>query len=387
MAHKFDLSSVPGMAKAQAVFEANTAMTASVDAYTTEKAAEAAKNPIPAGPVSKLKSLSRADIMDAPFPEWLVYGVLPKTGLAAIAGEPGAGKSFIALELAGCLACGYDFFGLKTEQREVLYLCLEGQSGLKARLTAWEMKHGRDYPDEKLHVVTGQINLLNTDERQELFDLTPSGGVLIVDTMAQATAGQMDENNSKDMGGLIAACNAIAQGKGCLVVLVAHVGKDEAKGIRGHSSLFGALDAQITVKRPKDEKRAREWSVGKAKDSDDGRRFGFELWPVEVGTLPDGSIVSSCYVERAELPAASRPSSGLGGKVSSETLERVETALKQAMQKNGGPVSRKTWIDELAEMLPDLSRNAVRQQVSRSMETLQERGSIIVSSSGLVSLP
>lgn len=385
MAQKFDLSSVPGMAEAQAAFEADTAMTSSVDAYRTEKAAEAAASSIPAGPAPKLKSLSRADIMDAPFPEWLVYGVLPKTGLAALAGEPGAGKSFLALELAGCLACGYDFFGLKTEQREVLYVCLEGQSGLKARLTAWERKHGRDYPDDKLHVVTGQINLLNAEDRQELFEMTPSGGVLIVDTMAQATAGQMDENNSKDMGGLIAACNAIAQGRGCLVVLVAHVGKDEAKGIRGHSSLFGALDAQITVRRPRGENRVREWNIGKAKDSDDGRRFGFELWPVEVGTLPDGSIVSSCYVERAELPAASRPSSGLGGEVSRESAEKVEAALKVAMQKKSGPVTKAELASALAELFPDSSQAARLKLIGRAIKALQKEGRVS-SSDGLFSL-
>lgn len=385
MAQKFDLSSVPGAAEAQAAFEADTAMTSSVDAYRTEKAAEAAASSIPAGPAPKLKSLSRADIMDAPFPEWLVYGVLPKTGLAALAGEPGAGKSFIALELAGCLACGYDFFGLKTEHREVLYLCLEGQSGLKARLAAWERKYGRDYPDDKLHVVTGQINLLNAEDRQELFEMTPPGGVLIVDTMAQATAGQMDENNSKDMGGLIAACNAIAQGKGCLVVLVAHVGKDEAKGIRGHSSLFGALDAQITVRRPRGENRVREWHIGKAKDSDDGRRFGFELRPVEVGTLPDGSIVSSCYVERAELPAASRPSSGLGGEVSRESADKVEAALKVAMQKKSGPVTKAELASALAELFPDSSQAARLKLIGRAIKALQNEGRVS-SSDGLFSL-
>ena len=312
---------------------------------------ERTASPSPAKTHAERAKASRAALMDEPFPDWLVFGVLPETGLAAIAGEPGAGKSFIAIELACCLASGADFFGLKTERRDVTYLALEGGAGMKKRLMAWEAKHGRAYPDA-LDVQRRQVNLLTAEDKQLVYDLTPVGGVLIIDTMAQATAGKLDENDSKSMGGLIAACNYIAQNKNALVVLVAHVGKDESKGIRGHSSLFGALDAQITVKRGKgEENQRREWSIGKAKDSDDGRRVGFELVPVEVGSTPKGEQVFSCYVTSADLPKAGRRASGLGGVVSIKKAALVLQALKNALQKEGGDmVGKSLWMDEYEKL-------------------------------------
>ena len=346
---------------------------------------ERAASPSSAMPHTERAKASRAALMDEPFPDWLVFGVLPETGLAAIAGEPGAGKSFIAIELACCLASGSDFFGLKTEQREVTYLALEGGAGMKKRLMAWEAKHGRSYPDA-LDVQRRQVNLLTAEDKQAVFDLTPAGGVLIIDTMAQATAGKRDENDSKSMGGLIAACNYIAQNKNALVVLVAHVGKDESKGIRGHSSLFGALDAQITVKRGKgEENQRREWSIGKAKDSDDGRRVGFELVTVEVGSTPKGEQVFSCYVTSADLPKAGRPPSDSGG-VSIEAAGVALRALKQAMQKEGANmVGKVAWLEEFYAVKGGRGKT-MNKAFNRAVAALKNTGQVEELEAGYFSL-
>ena len=37
---------------------------------------------------------------------------------------------------------------------------------------------------------------------------------------------------------------------GAAVLLVHHSGKDEAKGMRGHSALLGALDAELAIEGP-----------------------------------------------------------------------------------------------------------------------------------------
>lgn len=59
-----------------------------------------------------------------------------------------------------------------------------------------------------------------------------------------------------------------------LVVLVHHTGKDTAQGMRGHSSLFAALDGAIEVKR---NNAGRTWTVAKTKDGEDGKTTAFKL--------------------------------------------------------------------------------------------------------------
>ena len=45
-------------------------------------------------------TLDEINSMDFPEPEYLVDGIIPKVGLGVIAGNPKAGKSFLALQLA-----------------------------------------------------------------------------------------------------------------------------------------------------------------------------------------------------------------------------------------------------------------------------------------------
>ncbi|MDO9235707.1 MAG: tyrosine-type recombinase/integrase [Aquabacterium sp.] len=78
-----------------------------------------------------------------------------------------------------------------------------------------------------------------------------------------------------------------------LVVLVHHTGKDTTKGLRGHSSLFAAMDAAIEVSN---DGARRRWSVAKSKDAQDGDARTFKLAVVEMGTDEFGDLITSCVV-------------------------------------------------------------------------------------------
>ncbi|MCP5682603.1 helicase RepA family protein, partial [Klebsiella pneumoniae] len=75
--------------------------------------------------------------------------------------------------------------------------------------------------------------------------------LIIFDTLARCY-GNLDENNSQDMGRLIVGCDAIKNGTSASVLLVHHSGKDETKGARGSSSLKAALDVEFNVKKDKE---------------------------------------------------------------------------------------------------------------------------------------
>ena len=59
---------------------------------------------------SRYKVLSAAAIQSLPHQQWRVKHVLPSSGLAALFGPSGSGKSFLALDLASCISHGVPWF-------------------------------------------------------------------------------------------------------------------------------------------------------------------------------------------------------------------------------------------------------------------------------------
>jgi hypothetical protein len=116
--------------------------------------------------------------------------------------------------------------------------------------------------------------------------------VTILDTLNRA-APEADENASADMGRILQAAKELQALTDGLVVLVHHTGKDATKGLRGHSSLFAALDAAVEVSR---DGERREWKVAKAKDGEDGAGHPFGLPVVQLPPDDEGEPVTSCVV-------------------------------------------------------------------------------------------
>lgn len=241
--------------------------------------------------------LMRADeVVDAPPLHWLVRGVLPSAGLAALFGASGSGKSFLALDLCAAVADGgAEWFACRVKAAPVVYVALEGEAGFSQRVKAWQLHHGRDLPDS-LRFVMQALDLRNGDDVSEIAEAVAAAGaasgLLVIDTLNRAASGA-DENSVVDMGAIIAAAKDLQAKLGGLVLLVHHSGKDATKGLRGHSSLHAALDAAIEVSRTDDR---RDWRIAKAKDGDDGKAHPFKLEVVEIGEHDDGEAITSCVV-------------------------------------------------------------------------------------------
>ncbi len=250
-------------------------------------------------PALRYKLRTAAELVDTPPLRWLVRGVLPTEGIAAMFGVSASGKSFLALDLGSAIAYGAAWFNCKVTQAPVVYLALEGEAGLSQRLRAWQLHHDSGLP-AALKFITQPFDLREPKDIAELVHavkLTGSaGGLLIIDTLNRAASGA-DENSSQDMGCIIDAAKALQAELGGLVLLIHHAGKDQSKGLRGHSSLFAALDAAIEVKR---NGNWREWSLAKAKDGSDGECRSFELQTIEIDQYDDGEVITSCAVAPAE---------------------------------------------------------------------------------------
>lgn len=245
--------------------------------------------------------LSAGDVQSEPRAPWTVRGIAPRTGLGAVVGPPGVGKGFLILNLLAHVAESRPWFGHAiTEPRPVVYLVLEGWGGLADRIRAWEVANDRPMPSN-IHFVRDAFDLRSASARQALAEAIreagAGGGLLVVDTLARAAPGA-DENSVVDMGDLIAGATELAEQLHALAILVHHVGKDASKGLRGHSSLLGALDFSIELSRAGD---VRTWTLSKSKDGQDGITGMFRLRTVELGNDPEtGEPISSCVADPIE---------------------------------------------------------------------------------------
>ncbi|MCM0610585.1 MAG: AAA family ATPase [Ideonella sp. WA131b] len=249
----------------------------------------------PPKPEPRFKLLGRDDIAALPPLAWRVRGVLPTVGVAALFGPSASGKSFLAFDLAAHIAEGREWFAYRVTAAPVVYVVLEGEAGFKLRAEAWEQAHGRKLP-AGLRLVLQGFKLTGDvpDLAAAILAAVGAGAVVFVDTLNRA-APMADENSSRDMGEILEGTKELQRLTAGLVVLVHHTGKDAARGLRGHSSLFAALDAAVEVTRDGERK---EWKVSKAKDGADGDAHPFRLEVVQLPQESDGEPVSSCVVRR-----------------------------------------------------------------------------------------
>ena len=251
----------------------------------------------PPKPEPRYKLLTSADLAAMPPLAWRVRGVLPAVGLAGLYGPSASGKSFLGFDMAAAIAEGRRWFDCRVEPAPVVYVALEGEAGFKLRAQAWEAFTGRKLP-AGLTMVMQPFKLTEPQDVQDLAAVVPAGAVVFLDTLNRA-APTADENSSKDMGEILESAKRLQSITGGLVTLIHHTGKDATKGLRGHSSLFAAMDAAIEVWRDGDR---REWRCAKSKDGADGEAHPFKLQIETLGIDDHHDPVTSCVVLQDHAP-------------------------------------------------------------------------------------
>lgn len=296
--------------------------------------------PEPATAQDRFPLLSAADLAALPPARSTIKGVFPAVGLAAVAGPSASGKTFLVSDAIWAIAAGINWFGHRTYPCPVAYVGLEGLAGIATRTTAHLRAKG-DAGAEMVRFITAPFRILNSDDLATLIKVLVDLGakVVVIDTLNAAAPGA-DENASADMGAIIDAAKRLSAGIGGLVILVHHTGKDVSKGLRGHSSLFAAMDAVIEVARDGD---ARKWRLAKSKDGADGLEHPFRLRVVELGEDEDGDPITSCVVEPDEQPdsairSAKLPAGGNQKLIYDALRELLKTS--KAFGEGGAPPTR-----------------------------------------------
>lgn len=293
---------------------------------------------------------------------WWVKYLWPKVGLGFIVGPSMAGKSFWVLDAMGRLCRGEPVLGRRSYPTGVVYLAAEGAQGVRKRIKGARERTGP--LGRRFKFLAGQPNLTSPESVVELkrailgakAELTSDGhdlGVVVVDTLAAAAPG-VDENTAADMGAVLGELQNLAVDLECFVLVIAHTGKDETRGIRGWSGQQANADAVITLTEANGE--IRVGTVTKVKDGPSGDRFAFALEVVELGIDDDGDPITTCVCVEREAPARSspvaRPVTKAGG-----TATLIMSAFSRVIEENPQPVfargangAKGVKIAELREM-------------------------------------
>jgi AAA domain-containing protein len=240
---------------------------------------------------------------------YLVKGIIPRIGLVVVWGPPKCGKSFWTFDLVMRVALGWEYRGRRVQQGPVVYLALEGGKGFEARVEAFRQRFLPEDPDpvpfyliaDALNLVKDQADLIGCIRLQ----VNRAPTVVVIDTLNRSLAGS--ESDDKDMAAYIRAADAIRDAFGCVVIVVHHCGIDPTRP-RGHTSLAGAVDAQLAVK--KDSADNIIVTVERMKDGPEGESLASNLVVAEVGFDWDGDPITSCVVlplnDEAARPASDR---------------------------------------------------------------------------------
>lgn len=315
-------------------------------------------------------------------PNWIVDGLLPEVDLAMMYGDPGAGKSFAALDLGFSVAAGFTWFNRKTEPGPVVWIAAEAAGAMRNRSRAYAQARGVQLETLNFFVVEQTLSLMNKEDTSALTEALSEAKpkLIIVDTLAAASGGA-NENSGEDMNQVLAHCRIMHEQTGALVLLIHHTGKDASRGARGWSGLNAAMRTELYMTHSKDSP-IRVMQVTKQSDGIEGQKFPFKLMSVPLDFDDD---TTSCVVEwldEAMLDEKDRSTLGGTQKIVFKAIYELASAIGD---ENADVAIQDVYDAATIEMPapPSNKRDTRSQTIRRAIATLHERGYITISDDSL----
>lgn len=226
---------------------------------------------------------SELDAMQFPSNRWRVMNLIPRGGSAVLASVSGEGKTWVALELARCIAMGTNFLGderFETEQGKVLYIDAENA---KSEL----QRRGRQLSlidsDNLMIWPIDDINLYSEEAAEDLISeiLENKFDVVIIDTF-RAVAGGLKEEKAEEVRTFFGRFKALKE-RNISLVWLDHFRKPshfEGK-VPKKEHLFGSQDktasSEVLIMMKKEDEKI---SVYQRKN-----RLGKEINPFNIEIL------------------------------------------------------------------------------------------------------
>jgi 5S rRNA maturation endonuclease (ribonuclease M5) len=302
-------------------------------------------------------------ISDIRKPEWLINDVCEKESVIAIFGQAKAGKSFVTVDMAACIALGKEWHGHKAHQAPVVYLAGEGIRNISRRFLAWSKINKADIHQAPLMISSRGARLLDDKDHQLLKDTISATedqhgdiGMIIVDTLARNFGGG-NENSTEDMNAFIERIDDLKDTFKSCISIVHHTGHNSGTRARGSSVLPAAVDAEYkVVRKDVSEEMFVTFSQTLIKDGQPMKPKDFRF---EVLNLPFEDLSSGALVEVEDIPVE---------KAMSELKIKILEVIKTIQEKEDEPAMRWVKNNEIANYM-----NESRHKLSKPLKELKDQ--------------
>jgi hypothetical protein len=339
-----------------------------------------AKNEGRESPVLKPDLVRLADVAARPV-DWLWEPFIPLGMLSMISGDPGAGKSFIALAVAADLTRGKLRDGRIVEPASVLYLSVENPIAetVRPRFDAlggdpalfFALRgtlFAKDGEEQRGAITLADIRILDAAIRQT------HARLVVVDPIQSYFGAMVDLHRSNETRPILDGLSKLAEQNGCAILLLRHLSKTSGgKAIHrglGSIDLSAAARSEMLVGSLPDDEDTRAFCHVQTNVGRHGKTLGFSIdaegrfsWtgesPITASDLlaaPDAPELQGAQREAAEwlreaLSSGSRNAKELANEADSvgikyRTLRRAKETLHVQSRKacfGGG------WIWSLSE--------------------------------------
>ena len=230
-------------------------------------------------------------------PDYIIGDLIETETLGLIFGDPGCGKSFLAVDIALSVATGTPFHGRDTKQGSVFFIAGEGHNGLARRFAAWSQAR---------QVPLAGVPLFKSERAAQFLDLASAKAVadavadlaarhgspalVIIDTLAR-NFGAGDENNTQDMSVFVAAVDDLkARFPGSSVLIVHHSGHAAKERARGAMALKGALDCEFRVEKEGHDMKLTNTKMKDAEPPDD---VYFKFQQIDLDGIAQSAVLAA----------------------------------------------------------------------------------------------
>ena len=222
--------------------------------------------------------------------QWLWGTYIPFGKLTIIQGDPGEGKTTLALRLAAACSTGTPLPGMEPmEPFNVIYQSAEDGMGdtIKPRL----MEAGADL-ERVLSIVEEKKQLSLLDERIEKAIREHNAQLMILDPIQGYIGSRVDINRANEIRTVLKSVSSVAERTGCAIVLIGHLNKasGSSSAYRGLGSIDfrAAARSVLLIGRLKKDPNVRVIVHDKSSLAPEGKSLAFGLGDEEGFRWLDG---------------------------------------------------------------------------------------------------
>lgn len=315
-------------------------------------------------------------------PNFIVDSLIEAGAIGMLYGEPGVGKSFVAIDWGASVATGKSWHGRQVVRGPVFLIAGEGHAGLGRRLAAWEIHSDVRFGPAEFYVSEAPAGLMDAENAHavaaavEQLAVEGAPSLVIIDTLNR-NLGAGDENSAQDIAAFLTNVDIhIRKRFGTAVLIVHHSGHATKTRARGSSAIHAAMDFVLHLEGEGD---VIKLSVDKQKDSEPVAPIYLDLLPIELDLVASARTGSSQVVVQASPPGTK---AGLAsdplGRLLLESLDDVGAVdqLQQLGVQRAATVEK--WRSAYAasradeNVLPD----SIGRAFSRAKTALAKRGLI-----------